>query len=66
MTWSLSFGEARVPVVRRPGPSALEAAYRLFDRARARWPEDFDWGSAGAIAFGVITFAWGLAILLSR
>jgi serine/threonine-protein kinase len=67
MTWSLSFGEARgAPVVRRPGASPLEVLYRLVDRLRARWPEDFDWGSAAAIAFGVITFAWGIALLLSR
>jgi serine/threonine protein kinase len=67
MTWSLSFGEARgAPVVRRPGASPIDLVYRLIDRARAHWPENFDWSSAAAIAFGVITFAWGIALLLSR
>jgi hypothetical protein len=67
MTWSLSFGEARgAPLVRRQGFSPVGAAYRLVDRVQARWPADFDWSSAAAIAFGLITFAWGLAILLSR
>ena len=67
MTWSLSFGEARgAPLLRRPGFSPLGAVVRFGDRLRASWPADFDWSSAAAIAFGVITFAWGIAILLSR
>ena len=67
MTWSLSFGEARGgQVVRRPSLSPLDPVYAWIDRVRARWPADFDWSSAAAIAFGVITFAWGIAILLSR
>src|SRR5690606_21353510 len=67
MTWSLSFGEARgAPLPRRPRRSAMDALYQLLDRLRGTWPDDFDWSSAAAIAFGVITFAWGLAILLSR
>jgi eukaryotic-like serine/threonine-protein kinase len=67
MTWSLSFGEARgAPLVRRPGFSPFGAVLRVVESVRARWPEDFDWSSAAAIAFGVLTFAWGIAILLSR
>lgn len=67
MTWSLSFGEARgVPVVRRQGFSPLGSMVRFGDRLRGFWPDEFDWGSAAAIAFGVITFAWGITILLSR
>lgn len=67
MTWSLSFGEARgAPVVRRPSASPIELIYRLIERGRARWPDEVDWSSAAAIVFGVITFVWGLVILLSR
>ena len=67
MTWSLSFGEARgAPPVRRQGLSPVDAVLRLVDAVRARWPQDFDWSSAAAIAFGVLTFAWGIALLLSR
>jgi serine/threonine protein kinase len=67
MTWSLSFGEARgAPLVRRPGFSPFAALWRGADRVRSGWPREFDWSSAAAIAFGVITFAWGIAILLSR
>lgn len=67
MTWSLSFGEARgVPQPRRAGLSPFDALLRIGERMRASWPADFDWGSAAAIAFGLITFAWGIAILLNR
>lgn len=67
MTWSLSFGEARgAPLVPRHGGSPLDAVSRVVERLRARWPADFDWSSAAAIAFGLITFAWGIAILLDR
>jgi eukaryotic-like serine/threonine-protein kinase len=67
MTWSLSFGEARgVPVARRPGFSPVGFLRRVGEGMRPGLPADFDWSSAAAIAFGVITFAWGIAILLSR
>lgn len=67
MTWSLSFGEARgAPVVRRQAFSPLGSVFRNRPRLRNPWPKDFHWSSAVAIAFGVITFAWGIAILLSR
>jgi hypothetical protein len=39
---------------------------RFGDRLRSHWRGDLDWSNAAAIAFGVITFAWGIAILLSR
>ncbi len=66
MTWTLSFGEARgAPLARRPGFSPLGAAMGLAERARAVIA-DLDWGSAAAIAFGVVTFAWGIAILMGR
>jgi eukaryotic-like serine/threonine-protein kinase len=67
MTWSLSFGEARgAPLVRRPVFWPFGALVRIGAWIRSRWPADFDWSSALAIAFGVITFAWGLSILLRR
>jgi serine/threonine protein kinase len=67
MTWSLSFGEARgVPVVRRQGFSPLGSLFRWGDRLRSQWRGHFDWSNAAAIAFGVITFAWGISILLGR
>jgi eukaryotic-like serine/threonine-protein kinase len=67
MTWSLSFGEARgAPPVRRPALSPLGAMFRFVDRLRERRSADFDWSSAAAIAFGLITFAWGLALLMRR
>jgi serine/threonine-protein kinase len=67
MTWSLSFGEARgVPLARRPPFSPLSAVHRVVDQIRVRWPGEFDWSSAAAIAFGLITFAWGIAILMGR
>ena len=67
MTWSLSFGEARgAPLARRQSFSPGGAAQRVVDGLRARWPANFDWGSAAAIAFGIVTFVWGIAILLSR
>jgi eukaryotic-like serine/threonine-protein kinase len=67
MTWSLSFGEARgAPPARRQPFSPLGVVWRAGDRLRASRLADFDWGSAAAIAFGIVTFAWGIAILLSR
>jgi hypothetical protein len=67
MTWSFSFGEARgAPVALRRARSPLGLARRYVDRLRSGWAVDFDWGSALAIAFGVVTFAWGIAILVSR
>jgi eukaryotic-like serine/threonine-protein kinase len=67
MTWSLSFGDARgAPPVRRQSLSPLDATLHFAERIAGRWPADFDWSSAAAIAFGLITFAWGLAILLNR
>jgi serine/threonine protein kinase len=63
MTWALSFGEPRgLPASRRPPPPSTG----FLERLRWRFPHDFDWSSAAAIAFGLITFAWGVAILLSR
>jgi hypothetical protein len=53
-------------LVRRQGLSPFGAVLRVVESVRARWPQDFDWSSAAAIAFGVLTFAWGIAILLSR
>jgi serine/threonine-protein kinase len=63
MTWSLSFGEVRAaPLLRRGLGSPIgRAAIRL----RSRLPDDF-WTSAAAIVFGLVTFGWGVAILLSR
>jgi eukaryotic-like serine/threonine-protein kinase len=67
MTWTLSFGEARgAPLARRQGFSPFGWLARLVDRAFGGWRREFDWGSAMAITFGVITFAWGIAILLGR
>ncbi len=67
MTWSLSFGEARaIQVSGRRGLSPLGFVRRQVERALSRWPDRFDWSSAAAIVFGLITFAWGVAILLRR
>ena len=67
MTWTLSFGEARgAPLARRQGFSPFGWFSRLVERARGGRPREVDWSSAAAIAFGVVTFAWGIAILLSR
>jgi eukaryotic-like serine/threonine-protein kinase len=64
MTWALSFGQPRgLPASRRP-TAAMSSGY--VERLRRRVANNFDWSSAAAIAFGLITFAWGIAILLSR
>lgn len=66
MTWSLSFGPARGAQGSRLRSQAPARAPSYLERLRERFPENFDWSSAAAIAFGVVTFAWGVAILLSR
>jgi hypothetical protein len=67
MTWSLSFGEMRgAPMARRGVGSPLAFARRYVGGFRNGRSHDFDWSSAIAIVFGLITFGWGVAILLSR
>jgi serine/threonine protein kinase len=66
MTWTLSFGEARALPMARRNASLLWRMQQAVHRLRAGWPADFDWSSAVAIVFGLVTFGWGVAILLSR
>jgi serine/threonine protein kinase len=67
MTWSLSFGEAGPVLLTRRKLAAPTAPLRrlseVFDRERLR---RFDWSTAAAILFGLVTFTWGIAILLAR
>lgn len=65
MTWRLSFGDTGVSGFKRAKPRSL---WRALEQAALRLREalhqHFDWSTAAAILFGLITFAWGIALLL--
>lgn len=65
MTWRLSFGEScGLSFGRRKPLSLLIALQQGLLRARATWLHRFDWSTAAAVLFGLVTFAWALALLL--
>jgi hypothetical protein len=65
MTWRLSFGDSGGLSFGRGKPlSVLIALEQAFARAQDAWLRRFDWSTAAAILFGLVTFAWGIALLL--
>jgi len=66
MTWTLSFGDAG-PVTSGRRPISL--LFSLRDQALQfgrQWREHLDWSTAAAVLFGLVTFTWGIIILLRR
>jgi len=66
MTWTLSFGDAG-PVTSGRRPISL--LFSLRDQALRfgrEWREHLDWSTAAAVLFGLVTFTWGIVILLRR
>jgi serine/threonine-protein kinase len=65
MTWRLSFGDSGgLSFARRKPISLLIALEQAVQRAQERWLRSFEWSTAAAILFGLVTFAWGIALLL--
>lgn len=67
MTWTFSLGAPAEP---RGGEmrsaSVLSAARRALEELGSGWARHLDWGTAAALAFGLVTFGWAIAILLAR
>jgi serine/threonine protein kinase len=67
MTWTLSFGDAGVvPLTRRKVASPIARLRSWQESLQGDWRTNFDWSTAAAILFGLVTFTWGIVILLSR
>lgn len=65
MTWRLSFGDSGGSAFGRRKPlSLLLSLEQALLRARDTWLRNFDWSTAAAVLFGLVTFAWGIALLL--
>jgi serine/threonine protein kinase len=66
MTWTLSFGDAGPA---NSGRRPISLLFSLRDQALRvgrQWREHLDWSTAAAVLFGLVTFTWGIIILLRR
>jgi serine/threonine protein kinase len=67
MTWRLSFGDSgALSFARRKPISLLFALQQSLLQLREDHLRNFDWSTAAAVVFGLVTFGWGIAILLSH
>lgn len=66
MTWTFSMGIPSELQGAPSGPEAVSATRRKIARLWSGRLPSIDGGTATALAFGLVTFGWAIAILLSR